>query len=113
MTCERMDIESIEPGCIPSKYNKEQLQTFTIYNYLMLHVFDKRTQRIRRAEQNVTRSSVEYPCERSKVHSPKRPDKFETYLKIKRKQKEQRFGIHEITESSINYTRGKYDLFSS
>ena len=42
------------------------------------------------------RSSVEYPHERSKVHSPKRQDIFETNLKIKRKQKEQMLGIYEF-----------------
>ena len=39
---------------------------------------------------------MEYPWERSEVHSPKGRDKFETNLKIKRKQKEQRLGNHEF-----------------
>ena len=36
------------------------------------------------------KSSVEYPCRRSREHSPKRQDKFDTNHKIKRKYKEQR-----------------------
>ena len=40
-------------------------------------------------------SSVEYPYERSKVNRWNRQGQFETDLKIKRKQKEQRFEIHE------------------
>ena len=42
------------------------------------------------------KSNAEYPCDRSKVHSPKRQDKYETDLKIKRKQKKQGLGIHEL-----------------
>ena len=42
------------------------------------------------------KSNVEYPGERSKLHSPKKPDKFETNFMIKRKQKEQILGIHEL-----------------
>ena len=45
---------------------------------------------------NYDKSSVEYPCERSKVHGPKRQDKLETNQKIKRQRKEQKFGIHEL-----------------
>ena len=41
-------------------------------------------------------SSEKYPCKRSKLHSLKRQDKFETNQKIKQKQKEQRLGIHEF-----------------
>ena len=41
-------------------------------------------------------SSVQNPCERSDVHSPKRQDKFETNLKIKRKQIEKKLGMHEL-----------------
>ena len=41
-------------------------------------------------------SSVEYPCERSNVHRPKRQDKSKTNLKIKRKQKEQKLRIQEL-----------------
>ena len=42
------------------------------------------------------KSSVEYPSVTSKVHSPKRQDQCETNLTIKRKQSEQRLGIHEL-----------------
>ena len=41
-------------------------------------------------------SCVEYPCERLKVHGPKRQDKFETNQQIKRKQKQQKVGIHKV-----------------
>ena len=44
----------------------------------------------------VSKSSVEYPCERSKVHRPNRQAKFETNQKIKCKQKEQKLGINEL-----------------
>ena len=36
---------------------------------------------------HIKESSLEYPCERSKIHSPKRQDHFETNLKTKRKQR--------------------------
>ena len=44
-------------------------------------------------------SSVEYQSERSKVHCPKRQDKFETNLKIKHIQKEQMLRINECAVS--------------
>ena len=42
------------------------------------------------------KSSVEYLCKWSEVHSQKRQDKYETNKKIKRKQKEQRLEINEL-----------------
>ena len=45
---------------------------------------------------NYDKSSIKYPCERSKVLSPKRKDELETNQKIKCQQKEQKLGIHEL-----------------
>ena len=44
----------------------------------------------------IAKLSVEYPCERSTVHSPKRQDKFETNSKIKRKQNELKLKIRKL-----------------
>ena len=52
--------------------------------------------KVRHVLYTVCKSSVDNPCERPIAHSPKRQDKSEKKLKIKRKQKEKRFGIHEL-----------------
>ena len=48
-----------------------------------------------------SKSGQEYPCDRSKVLSPKRQDTFETKLKITRKQKEQRQEMHEAVRNMV------------
>ena len=45
-------------------------------------------------------SSIEYPCERSKVHSPKRQANLKN-CKIKRKQKKQKLGIYNSFEKGL------------
>ena len=49
-------------------------------------------------------SSVEYPCEITEVHSPKRQDRFKTNLKIKRQQ-----GTNKGLESTNSFTKQVLD----